>query len=218
MNCVPPIPDYLDLLREKCTESGALLIFDEVMTGFRVAPGGVQQVTGVLPDITTLGKVIGGGLPIGAFGGKKEIMEQIAPSGAVYQAGTLSGSPLAVAAGLAMLEAISEPNFYNELQLKARTLVEGLKERAQAAGVPFTTNQVGGMFGCFFSEEEKITTFEQVMACNMEHFQTYFHTMLENGVYLAPSAYEAGFVSSAHGDEEIDKTLDAAEKAFAAIK
>ncbi|MED5413074.1 MAG: aminotransferase class III-fold pyridoxal phosphate-dependent enzyme, partial [Pseudomonadota bacterium] len=204
--------------REKCTDSGALLIFDEVMTGFRVAPGGVQQVTGVLPDITTLGKVIGGGLPIGAFGGKKEIMEQIAPSGAVYQAGTLSGSPLAVAAGLAMLEAISEPNFYNELQLKARTLVEGLKERAQAAGVPFTTNQVGGMFGCFFSEEEKITTFEQVMACNMEHFQTYFHTMLENGVYLAPSAYEAGFVSSAHGDEEIDKTLDAAEKAFAAIK
>ena len=145
-------------------------------------------------------------------------MEQIAPSGAVYQAGTLSGSPLAVAAGLAMLEAISEPNFYNELQLKARTLVEGLKERAQAAGVPFTTNQVGGMFGCFFSEEEKITTFEQVMACNMEHFQTYFHTMLENGVYLAPSAYEAGFVSSSHGDEEIDKTLDAAEKAFAAIK
>ncbi|MDD9891507.1 MAG: glutamate-1-semialdehyde 2,1-aminomutase [Gammaproteobacteria bacterium] len=217
MNFVPPVPDYLDLLREKCTESGALLIFDEVMTGFRVAPGGVQQITGVVPDLTTLGKVIGGGLPIGAFGGKRQIMEKIAPNGAVYQAGTLAGSPLAVAAGLAMLETISEPNFYKDLHAKAKALMDGLKERARAAGVPFTTNQVGGMFGCFFSTEEKITKFEQVMACNAEHFQTFFHAMLENGVYLAPSAYEAGFVSAAHGDEEIAKTLDAAENAFAAI-
>lgn len=218
MGCVPPIPDYLDLLREKCTEAGALLIFDEVMTGFRVAPGGVQQITGVLPDLTTLGKVIGGGLPIGAFGGKKEIMEKIAPSGPVYQAGTLAGNPLAVAAGLATLDTISEPGFYTDLQAKTKILVDGLKERAKSTDIPFTTNQVGGMFGCFFSEEEKVTTFEQVMACNTDHFQTYFHTMLENGVYLAPSAYEAGFVSAAHGDEEISKTLEAAEKAFAAIK
>jgi glutamate-1-semialdehyde 2,1-aminomutase len=217
MNCVPPIPEFLEALREQCTLNGAVLIFDEVMTGFRVALGGAQSIFGVLPDLTTLGKVIGGGLPIGAFGGRKEIMEKIAPSGAVYQAGTLSGSPIAVAAGLAMLDTVSDANFYSELSAKTTTLLDGLKERATAADIPFTTNQVGGMFGCFFTSEEKVTEFSQVMASNTEHFQSYFHTMLENGVYLAPSAFEAGFVSSAHGDEEITKTLDAAEKAFAAI-
>ncbi len=217
MNCVPPDPEFLQTLRQVCTDNGSVLIFDEVMTGFRVALGGAQSVYGVTPDLTTLGKVIGGGLPVGAFGGKGEIMDCIAPSGAVYQAGTLSGSPLAVAAGLAMLDAISEPGFYDELSSRTEHLLQGLKERADAAGIPFATNQVGGMFGCFFSEEEQVSRFDQVMQCNMEHFQSYFHHMLDNGVYLAPSAYEAGFVSSAHGDAEIQLTLDAAEKAFSAL-
>ena len=217
MNCVLPIPEFLESLREQCTLHGAVLIFDEVMTGFRVALGGAQSIFGVLPDLTTLGKVIGGGLPIGAFGGNKEIMGRIAPIGAVYQAGTLSGSPLAVAAGIAMLETVSETNFYTELSAKTKTLLTGLEERATAAGIPFTTNQLGGMFGCFFSDEEKVSMFSQVMASNMDHFQSYFHTMLQNGVYIAPSAFEAGFVSAAHGDEEITTTLDAAEQAFTAI-
>ena len=217
MNCVLPIPEFLESLREQCTLHGAVLIFDEVMTGFRVALGGAQSIFGVLPDLTTLGKVIGGGLPIGAFGGRKEIMEKIAPIGAVYQAGTLSGSPLAVAAGIAMLETVSEANFYTELSAKTETLLTGLEERATAAGIPFTTNQLGGMFGCFFSDEEKVSMFSQVMASNMGHFQSYFHTMLQNGVYIAPSAFEAGFISAAHGDEEITTTLDAAEQAFSAI-
>ncbi len=217
MNCVLPIPEFLESLREQCTLHGAVLIFDEVMTGFRVALGGAQSIFGVLPDLTTLGKVIGGGLPIGAFGGRKEIMEKIAPIGAVYQAGTLSGSPLAVAAGIAMLEIVSETNFYTELSAKTETLLTGLEERATAAGIPFTTNQLGGMFGCFFSDEEKVSMFSQVMASNMGHFQSYFHTMLQNGVYIAPSAFEAGFISAAHGDEEITTTLDAAEQAFSAI-
>lgn len=214
MNCIPPAPGFLQALRDACTAHGAVLIFDEVMTGFRVALGGAQSVYGVSPDLTTLGKVIGGGLPVGAFGGKAEIMDLIAPSGAVYQAGTLSGSPLAVAAGLAMLEGISEPGFYERLTAKAETLLSGLRERAAAAKVPFSTNQVGGMFGCFFNSEEPVSHFSQVMAGNLEHFQTYYHVMLENGVYLAPSAYEAGFISGAHGDTEIQLTLDAAEKAF----
>lgn len=217
MNCVPPVPGFLETLREVCTESGAVLIFDEVMTGFRVALGGAQEKFGVTPDLTTLGKVIGGALPVGAFGGRREIMDCIAPNGAVYQAGTLSGSPLAVAAGLAMLEEITRPGFYDELGNKATILMTGLKERARAAGIPFTTNQVGGMFGCFFSDEEEISQFSQVTACNIPRFQNYYHQMLDNGVYLAPSAYEAGFVSSAHGDTEINHTLDAAEKAFEAI-
>ena len=218
MNCVPPVPGFLQALRAACDSHGSVLIFDEVMTGFRVALGGAQSVFEVTPDLTTLGKVIGGGLPVGAFGGKQDIMAMIAPQGAVYQAGTLSGSPLAVAAGLAMLEEISQPGFYNELEAKAGTLLDGLQQRADAAGVPFSTNQAGGMFGCFFSEEENVSEFSQVMACNVEHFQSYFHTMLNNGVYLAPSAFEAGFVSSAHTEAEIQLTLDAAEKAFAGIK
>ena len=214
MNCVPPVPGFLEALRESCTRHGSVLIFDEVMTGFRVALGGAQAVYGVTPDLTTLGKVIGGGLPVGAFGGRQEIMELIAPSGGVYQAGTLSGSPLAVAAGLAMLELVSEPDFYSRLEARAQTLLRGLSERAAAAGVPFTSNCVGGMFGCFFNTDERITRYSQVIAGNLDHFQTFFHTMLDNGVYLAPSAYEAGFISAAHGDREIQLTLDAAEKAF----
>lgn len=218
MNCVPPVPGFLETLREQCNKHGTVLIFDEVMTGFRVALGGAQSVYQVTPDLTTIGKVIGGGLPVGAFGGKEEIMSMIAPSGAVYQAGTLAGSPLAVAAGLAMLNAISKEGFYEELEARTASLLNGLKERADHAGIAFTTNQVGAMFGCFFSEEERITQFSQVMGCDAERFKHYFHSMLDNGVYLAPSAFEAGFVSSAHGEKEIQLTLDAAEKAFAALK
>jgi len=218
MNFVPPIPGFLECLREVCSESGSVLIFDEVMTGFRVALGGAQSAYGVTPDLTTLGKVIGGGLPVGAFGGRADIMDHIAPLGGVYQAGTLAGSPLAVAAGLAMLDQISQPGIYEGLNDRSTTLLSGLRERAKAANVPFTTNQMGGMFGCFFSEEETVTRFDQVTACNIENFQTFFHGMLDNGVYLAPSAYEAGFISTAHGDAEIAHTLDAAEKAFALIK
>lgn len=217
MNCVPPIPGFLETLREQCSKHGAVLILDEVMTGFRVALGGAQSVYQIKPDLTTIGKVIGGGLPVGAFGGKKEIMELIAPSGAVYQAGTLSGSPLAVAAGLAVLKVISQPGFHEQLEAQTSTLLSGLQERADSADIPFTTNQVGAMFGCFFSEEKNISQFSQVMNCDTERFKNYFHTMLKNGVYLAPSAYEAGFVSSAHGENEIQLTLDAAEKAFAAL-
>ena len=214
MNLVPPLPGYLETMRDVCTQYGAVLIFDEVMTGFRVALGGAQSHYKVTPDMTTLGKVIGGGLPVGAFGGRREIMEMVAPMGAVYQAGTLAGSPLAVAAGMAMLTAIQAPGFYESLNARTGTLMNGLEERARAAGIPFTTHSVGGMFGCFFSKEEKVNTFEQVMACNVEQFKKYFHLMLNRGVYLAPSAFEAGFVGAAHGDREIGLTLDAAEQAF----
>ncbi len=217
MNFVPPVPGFLETLREECDRHGTLLIFDEVMTGFRVALGGAQSVYDVKPDLTTLGKVIGGGLPVGAFGGRADVMDHIAPIGPVYQAGTLSGSPLATAAGLAMLDAVSEPGFYEELGAKTDKLMNGLKQRAKAAKVPFTTNSRGAMFGCFFSADAEISSFEQVMACNSEHFQSFFHTMLDNGVYLAPSSFEAGFISAAHSDTEIQKTLDAAEIAFAAI-
>ena len=217
MNCVPPVPGFLEALREHCTKHGAVLIFDEVMTGFRVALGGAQSVYQVTPDLTTIGKVIGGGLPVGAFGGKTEIMELIAPLGGVYQAGTLAGSPLAVAAGLAMLNVISKPGFHDELAARTTKLLNGLQERADQAGIAFTTNQVGAMFGCFFTEEKQVSHFSQVMSCDTERFKHYFHSMLDNGVYLAPSAFEAGFVSSAHCDTEIQLTLDAAEKAFAAL-
>ena len=217
MNCVPPVPGFLEALREQCTKHRAVLIFDEVMTGFRVALGGAQSVYQVTPDLTTIGKVIGGGLPVGAFGGKTEIMELIAPLGGVYQAGTLAGSPLAVAAGLAMLNVISKPGFHDELAARTTTLLNGLQERADQAGIAFTTNQVGAMFGCFFTEEKQVSHFSQVMSCDNERFKHYFHSMLDNGVYLAPSAFEAGFVSSAHGDTEIQLTLDAAEKAFSAL-
>jgi len=217
MNLVPPGPGYLEGLRALCNQFGVVLIFDEVMTGFRTALGGAQSVYNIIPDLTTLGKVIGGGLPVGAFGGKKEIMDMLAPSGPVYQAGTLSGNPLAVTAGLTTLREISKPGFFEALTDKTAALLTGLKARADAAGIPFTTNQVGGMFGCFFSEDEKISHFSQVMACDTERFKHYFHQMLDSGIYLAPSAFEAGFVSAAHGDVELQLTLDAAEKAFARI-
>jgi len=217
MNLVPPGPGYLEGLRALCNQYGVVLIFDEVMTGFRTALGGAQSVYNIIPDLTTLGKVIGGGLPVGAFGGKKEIMDMLAPSGPVYQAGTLSGNPLAVTAGLTTLREISKPGFFEALTDKTAALLTGLKARADAAGIPFTTNQVGGMFGCFFSEDEKISHFSQVMACDTERFKHYFHQMLDSGIYLAPSAFEAGFVSAAHGEVELQLTLDAAEKAFARI-
>jgi glutamate-1-semialdehyde 2,1-aminomutase len=217
MNLVPPVPGFLETMRDLCTRHGSVLIFDEVMTGFRTALGGAQSVYGVTPDLTTLGKVIGGGLPVGAFGGRVDIMNCIAPLGAVYQAGTLAGSPLAVAAGLAMLNEIQKPGFYESLTAHTAEMLAGLQERANHAGIPFSTNQVGGMFGCFFTSEKKVTTFDQVMACNVPQFKRYFHLMLENNVYLAPSAFEAGFVSAAHGKAEIAQTLAAADKAFSSL-
>ena len=217
MNLVPPVPGFLETMRDLCTQHGSVLIFDEVMTGFRTALGGAQSVYGVMPDLTTLGKVIGGGLPVGAFGGRADIMNCIAPLGAVYQAGTLAGSPLAVAAGLAMLNEIQKPGFYESLTAHTSQMLAGLQERANHAGIPFSTNQVGGMFGCFFTTEKKVTTFDQVMACNVPQFKRYFHLMLGNNVYLAPSAFEAGFVSAAHGQAEIAQTLAAADKAFSSL-
>ena len=217
MNCIPPVPGFLEGLREVCDEYGSVLILDEVMTGFRVSLGGAQGYYNIKPDLTTLGKVIGGGMPVGAFGGKREIMEQIAPLGPVYQAGTLSGNPVAMAAGLATLNIISQPGFYENLSAKTQTLVKGLEERAAKTNIPLTTNQAGAMFGFFFTEEKNITTFEQVSACDAERFQKFYHGMLEEGIYLAPSAYETGFVSSAHSDDDIAKTLDAAEKVFSTL-
>ena len=214
MNCVPPAPGFLETLREVCDQSGAVLIFDEVMTGFRVALGGAQAWYGITPDLTTLGKVIGGGMPVGAFGGKRSIMEQLAPLGPVYQAGTLSGNPVAMAAGLKTLELVSVPGFYEELAAKTRYLTDGLKAKAKAAGIPFTTNQVGGMFGLFFTDVENVDSFDKVMQCDVERFKLFFHGMLEEGVYLAPSAFEAGFVSAAHSQAVLDETLAAAGRVF----
>jgi len=217
MNCVPPVPGFLEGLRAICDEYGSVLIFDEVMTGFRVALGGAQGHYKVTPDLTTLGKVIGGGMPVGAFGGKRAVMEQIAPLGPVYQAGTLSGNPVAMAAGLATLNQIASPGFYDALAATARQLTDGLVERAKAAGVPLTANQIGGMFGLFFTEETEVQRYAQVMACDVERFKVFFHAMLQRGIYLAPSAFEAGFVSSAHGTAEIGATLDAARQVFAEL-
>jgi glutamate-1-semialdehyde 2,1-aminomutase len=214
MNCVPPVPGFLAGLRAICDAHGALLIFDEVMTGFRVALGGAQALYGVRPDLTTLGKIIGGGLPVGAFGGRRDIMTRIAPEGPVYQAGTLSGSPVALAAGMATLDEIATPGFYEALTAKTAGLAKGLGERARAAGVPLATQAVGGMFGLFFTGEAVISRFTQVMACDVERFRRFFHGMLAGGVYLAPSAFEAGFVSAAHGEAEIAATLDRAAKVF----
>jgi glutamate-1-semialdehyde 2,1-aminomutase len=218
MNCVPPVPGFLQTLRDVCSRHGALLIFDEVMTGFRVALGGAQRLYGITPDLTTMGKVIGGGLPVGAFGGRRDIMEKLAPTGPVYQAGTLSGNPLAVTAGLVALHEISKPGFHEQLAATANKLLTGLKKLASEAGLPFATTQVGGMFGCYFNESETITSFDQVMASDAARFREYFHLMLDQGVYLAPSAFEAGFVSAAHGENEIALTLAAAEKAFRQLK
>ncbi len=217
MNCVPPVPGFLEGLRALCTQHGALLILDEVMTGFRVGLNGAQGLYGVKPDLTTLGKVIGGGMPVGAFGGRAEIMDRLTPDGPVFHAGTLSGNPVAMAAGLATLKEIAQPGFFEALTTKSRKLMDGLKQRAQAAGVPLSTHVVGGMFGFFFTAEPNVTRFAQVTACDIERFRKFFHGMLREGVYLAPSAYEAGFVSSAHTDADLDETLDKAEKAFKAL-
>ncbi len=217
MNCIPPVPGFLEALREICDQYGSVLIFDEVMTGFRVALGGAQEKYGVTPDLTTLGKIVGGGMPVGAFGGKREVMQCIAPLGPVYQAGTLSGNPIAMAAGLATLNLIQAPGFHDHLNSQTKKLTDGLQKLADAAGIPLTTHQVGGMFGFFFSDEDKIEFFEQVTKCDMDRFKRFYHSMLDNGVYLAPSAFEAGFVSAAHSDDEINATLDAARKAFAAL-
>jgi len=218
MNCVPPAPGFLEGLRRLCDAHGVVLIFDEVMTGFRVALGGAQAYYGVTPDLSTFGKIIGGGMPVGCFGGKRAIMEKIAPLGPVYQAGTLSGNPLAMAAGLTSLELISRPGFHAELTDYTTRMLDGLKARADAAGVAFVTTQVGGMFGLYFSEASEIVTFADVMASDVERFKQFFHLMLEGGVYLAPSAFEAGFTSIAHGAAELEITLDAAERAFAKLK
>ena len=212
MNMVPPEAGFLETLREECTKVGAILIFDEVMTGFRVAKGGAQALFGIQPDLTTLGKIIGGGMPAAAFGGRADIMSSIAPDGPVYQAGTLSGNPVAMAAGLATLEKIDEPGFYEALGARTRQLSDGLMSAAQDAGIPMATENQGGMFGFVFSDDAAIRRFEQVAAANVDRFKAFFHGMLDAGVYLAPSAFEAGFVSAAHGDEEIGATLDAARK------
>ncbi|MEI7795206.1 MAG: glutamate-1-semialdehyde 2,1-aminomutase [Methylococcaceae bacterium] len=214
MNCVPPVEGFLETLRDVCDEFGSVLIFDEVMTGFRVSLQGAQGFYNVKPDLTTLGKVIGGGMPVGAFGGRRDIMECLAPLGSVYQAGTLSGNPVAMAAGLKTLELIATPNFHADLTAKTTRLTDGLKMLASQFNVPFSTNQVGGMFGLFFTEETEITTFAQVMACNQTYFKRFFHAMLDQGVYLAPSAFEAGFVSAAHDEEALNKTFAAAEIVF----
>ena len=217
MNFVEPLPGYLETLRELCTKHGTVLIFDEVMTGFRVALGGAQERYGVLPDITTLGKVIGGGMPVGAFGGKQEIMEQIAPAGPIYQAGTLSGNPIAMSAGIKTLQLLQAPGFHDDLHAKTGRLLDGLKQAADNAGVPLCVAHAGGMFGFFFSKADKVTGFDDVMACNIDHFKAFFHHMLDAGVYLAPSAFEAGFSSAAHSEEDIAQTIAAAKTAFEAI-
>ncbi len=217
MNCVPPLPGFLQTLRRCCESHGSLLIFDEVMTGFRVALGGAQSLYGVEPDLTTLGKVIGGGLPVGAFGGRADVMAHIAPLGPVYQAGTLSGNPVAMAAGLATLHLVQEQGFYERLGNTAERLTSGMVERAGAVGIDLSANQVGGMFGLFFSDQNPVSNFSQVMACDQERFVRFFHGMLREGVYLAPSAFETGFVSSAHDEQAIDATLEAAERVFSTL-
>ena len=212
-NCLPPRNGYLQHLRELCTRHGALLIFDEVMTGFRVTLGGAQARYGVTPDLTTFGKIIGGGMPVGAYGGRRDLMEQISPAGPIYQAGTLSGNPVAMAAGLAMLELVQEAGFHDRLEATANMLCDGFEAAARDAGVPLTTNRVGAMYGLFFSEQ-KVDTYAGATACDMAAFNRFFHAMLERGVFLAPSAYEAGFISSAHDEAVVEATLEAAREAF----
>ncbi|QBM18215.1 glutamate-1-semialdehyde 2,1-aminomutase [Marinobacter sp. JH2] len=217
MNCIPPVPGFLEGLREVCDEHGTVLIFDEVMTGFRVSLGGAQGLFGVTPDLTALGKVIGGGLPVGAFGGKREIMEHISPLGPVYQAGTLSGNPLAMAAGLTTLNAISESDFHDRLIEKTNKVRDGIKAAADEAGIPLAVQSAGAMFGFFFTNESSVTSFAQVMECDAERFKKFFQGMLAEGVYLAPSAFEASFVCAALSDEDIEFTLAAARKVMATL-
>lgn len=217
MNCVPPLPEFLPGLRELCDEFGALLIIDEVMTGFRVALGGAQEYYGVKPDLTCLGKIIGGGMPVGAFGGRRDVMDALAPTGPVYQAGTLSGNPIAMAAGIACLTQVAAPGVHQKLTMLTTALAEGLKAAAAAENIPFVVNHVGGMFGLFFTELESVTCYSDVMQSNVERFKTFFHLMLEEGIYLAPSAFEAGFMSVAHTEEDIQRTVDAARRSFAKL-
>lgn len=218
MNCVPPVPGFLQGLRQLCDDYGSVLIFDEVMTGFRVALGGAQAHYQVVPDLTTLGKVIGGGMPVGAFGGRADLMHCLAPLGPVYQAGTLSGNPIAMTAGLTTLELlIADPQFHEKLAQGTQKLINGLVACAKTAGLAFTATAVGGMFGLYFSETEKITTYDEVKKCDLAKFKQFFHGMLQEGIYLAPSAYEAGFFSSAHGEKELNKTFAAAERVFAKL-
>ncbi len=217
MNMVPPVEGFLETLSSLCTAAGALLILDEVMTGFRVAKGGAQQLFGIRPDLTTIGKVIGGGLPAAAFGGRADIMASIAPDGPVYQAGTLSGNPLAMAAGIATLEQLEAADFFDDLGAATKRLADGLADLARAAGVPLCVESCGGMFGFVFSDAGPIRRYSQVVAADVDRFRKFFHGMLDKGIYLAPSAYEAGFVSSAHGDDEIAQTLDAAKAVFESI-
>jgi glutamate-1-semialdehyde 2,1-aminomutase len=216
MNFVRPDETFIQALRAQCTAHGALLVFDEVMTGFRVAAGGAQSLFGVRPDLTTLGKVIGGGMPVGAFGGRRDVMEKLAPGGPVYQAGTLSGNPVAVSAGLATLRKVLQDGFFDRLAHTTRALLEGLEAEARRAGVAFSTASAGGMFGMFFRATAP-RSFGEVMQCDRERFNRFFHAMLEAGVYLAPSAFEAGFVSAAHSSADLDATFAAARKAFAQV-
>jgi glutamate-1-semialdehyde 2,1-aminomutase len=216
MNCVLPAPGFLQTLRSECDRHGALLIFDEVMTGFRVARGGAQALYGIRPDLTTLGKIIGGGMPVGAFGGRRDVMERLAPLGPVYQAGTLSGNPVSMAAGLATLELLSAPGFHERLGRTTDVLVARLRAAAEHAGVPLATNHVCGMFGFFFSPEKTVDSYAKVMASDVPRFNRFFHAMIAEGVYFAPSAFEAGFLSAAHSAQDIDATIAAAERAFAA--
>ena len=217
MNCIPPVEGFLEGLRAVCDEYGSVLIFDEVMTGFRVSRGGAQERYGITPDLTCLGKVIGGGMPVGCFGGKREILTHIAPTGPIYQAGTLSGNPVAMAAGLAAMEQIQQEGLYEAIFENTQALVEGMKERAKRHGIPLSTNVAGSMFGLFFTDVERVTNYQQAISCNTAQFSKFYHGMLEQGVYLAPASYEAGFVSKAHNEEIIAKTLDAADKVFAAL-
>jgi len=217
MNCVLPAPGFLKTLREECDRAGALLIFDEVMTGFRVALGGAQELYGVRPDLTTLGKIIGGGMPVGAFGGRRDIMERLAPLGPIYQAGTLSGNPVAMTAGLTTLELVSVPGFHRRLNEMTDLLVQRLAGAAASSGIALATNHVCGMFGFFFTADRPVDSFAKVMSCNVDRFKRFFHRMLEEGVYFAPSAFEAAFVSAAHSTADIDATIAAATKTFASL-
>jgi glutamate-1-semialdehyde 2,1-aminomutase len=217
MNCIPPNEGYLQALRELCTEHGVLLIFDEVMTGFRVALGGAQAYYGITPDLTCFGKIIGGGMPVGAYGGRRDLMEQIAPAGPIYQAGTLSGNPVAMAAGLAMLQLIQAPGFYEDLTARTVRLTDGILAEAKKAGVPFSVNRVGAMFGLFFTDET-VESYAQATTADVAAFNRFFHGMLERGVYLAPSAFEAGFVSSTHDDDVITETIATAAEVFATLR
>jgi glutamate-1-semialdehyde 2,1-aminomutase len=217
MNCVPPVPGFLETLREECTRHGTLLIFDEVMTGFRVARGGAQGLFGITPDLTTLGKVIGGGMPVAAFGGRADVMDRITPDGPIFHAGTLSGNPIGMAAGIATLKLVTRDGFFEALTARTAQLAGGFQDRARAKGVPFLAQAVGGMFGIFFTGDPSIKRFSQVVACDVERFKRFFHAMLDEGIYLAPSAYEAGFVSATHTDADVRETLDRAATAFERI-